>query len=253
MTNRLTSLILAPFLVAQFVFEFIASLRFQDSWRPEICGDNVLCHSGYRLQTLLLTLNANLLLLSTMSVQTMPACLWSAPMLVAARRTGKVRVQRLQWLPLLGGGSYILYFLAITHQQTRMIQKDAGELEAAVFFITLLACTIYNLMLFWIAMVPHDILSLFTGRKTNATQKIVPSLDEASVTSRLSTAQLSLTPHTTKRAAPAVRYLRGLWARLQRVTGLSEFGSRSQQEALLGIQLILWSDRMISAASTGES
>eukprot|EP00951_Prasinocladus_malaysianus_P012363 scaffold92125_cov49-Prasinocladus_malaysianus.AAC.1 len=235
--------------------------KWESGNEDHICGTNTICALAYGFQSLLLKLSANLILLATVSVQTMPPSLWSSAVVVAAERTGNLRMKRLQWLPLAASKSYLLFLIGIVHQQTRLAFMKADKLEAGIAFFVMLAATLYNCLLVWIAMVPHDMLTLITGSKEITTltnsNKIVPGSAASSAFSHKGSQQSApFSKHSDASIENAAKrgssYFKELYTRLHRLLGLSACGSRSQQEIILCVQLMLWSDRVITRTELSE-
>jgi hypothetical protein len=129
-----------------------------------ICGDSQVCHISSSFSNLAVMINSNFNVLICLLFLITPDCSWGRTALMAAHKTGEVRVKRLAWTPYLSFISLLLQVYQVVHRQLRLINNTYGSVEVCILFLIQLLALVYHAWMIWYIMLPQDVARFLSAR-----------------------------------------------------------------------------------------
>jgi len=243
--NVLVGSTLLPFLLVMVVSTGVGTyerLNEDTASRDESCRQNAACIVASSFRTSLLTLNILMLGLTTLPLHTTPPVMWGRAMELAARKTGDLRARRVLALPYLATPAYLSCLYQILHQQLRL--GDSPPPGEVIFLFCVQTVTFFFFMgMLYANLILQDMASLLYSYVLGEASPLAPRIR------RLSSHKHPPPASSTSEAGefPSVASIAG-----HPESEITDSTADLRREVLLLVNLILWSQRVLSRVALWE-
>ena len=245
--NVLAGIVLLPYAALQLVVQANSMVENWDSHefnREEKRGvsidDVVLCELGYKTSVALLSFNASLVMTVNMAFFTQPVLLWSRHARLAQRKSQDRFMASMMSLPWLGPPAFLGLAVEMAVHIIAHISVEAQPALWTLLFVCGSGLAIYLVVVAFYTMMPQQVASVLYISSCNLSRRFFrrPRHDETS-TSLLP--QTSREVQATSQSGELTKH--GLFATVK----YSDIGVQQSRHLFVLIQLVLWSQRVLSA------